>query len=302
MNKTGLFIGCLLFIAEIEEKATGMIYQKFGPAAVHAPFVECYFVWESEEEIPSELVIESPPSGYCSLVFNYGTPYCLQNSKYEKLRVPKQFIAGQSIYSYKLFLKGRIGIAGIVLKPTALATLFHLPAYEFTEERADLQKIFQPSFLQSYIQRIENAGSPAGRSKVLESFISKQVELHQPQTDVIDEAAQEIVNKKGLLHITDLIKKSCMSRRTFERKFFQKVGVSPKLYARIRRIGYLCNLIAGKQKVNWRELFYECEFYDQAHFIKDFEAFTGRSPQQYLEENHELANYVSKPQMQALKE
>ena len=82
--------------------------------------------------------------------------------------------------------------------------------------------------------------------------------------------------------------------------FFKKVGLSPKYYARIRRIGYLLNLAAGKKKVDWASLFYECEFYDQAHFIKDFEEFTGRTPQQYLKENTELANYVEKPKTKSL--
>ncbi len=91
-----------------------------------------------------------------------------------------------------------------------------------------------------------------------------------------------------------------MSRRTFERRFFRKVGLSPKYYARLRRIGYACNLIAGKKKVNWPDIFYQAEFYDQAHFIKDFEEFTGRTPQQYLNENTELANFVEKPKTQSI--
>ncbi len=81
---------------------------------------------------------------------------------------------------------------------------------------------------------------------------------------------------------------------------FQKVGLSPKYLARIRRIGYLCNLIAGKKKVDWAKVFYECEFYDQSHFIKDFKEFTGRTPQQYLIENTVLANYVEKPTIRSI--
>ena len=79
------------------------------------------------------------------------------------------------------------------------------------------------------------------------------------------------------------------------------MGLSPKYYARIRRIAYICNLISGKKKADWPRLFYECEFYDQAHFIKDFEEFTGRSPQQYLLKNAELANLVEKPLTRSIK-
>lgn len=276
-----------------------MIYQKFSPASLLRPFVECYFVWESQSLLEQEQVIESPPNGFCSIVFNYGDPYVLQNSKYTQLEVPQQFIAGQAVYSYKLFLKGHIGIAGIVLKPAALATLFHLPAFAFTEERIPLPCIFPEEMLQPYVRKIKN-GTAVEKAAVLEAFLLHQFRTQLPQPDYIDEAANRIVEMRGMLPVADLVKNSCMSRRTFERRFFQKVGLSPKYYARIRRIGYICNLIAGKHAVNWPDVFYECAFYDQAHFIKDFEAFTGRSPKQYLAENTELANFVEKPTQQPL--
>ena len=247
------------------------------------------------------IMIESPPNGFCSIVFNYGDSYYLQNKKYDRIQVPKQFISGQNIYSYKLFLQGTIGITGIVFKPAALATIFQIPIFEYTEERIDLYKVFKKQVVDQYVNQISAASSEDQRITVLEDFIMKQYRLQKPEPDYIDEAANHIVEKNGMLQVGDLLKNSFMSRRSFERKFFQKVGLSPKYYARIRRIGYLCNLIAGKKKVDWQSVFHECEFYDQAHFIKDFEEFTGRTPQQYLRENNELANFVEKPVVQSIK-
>ncbi|HYE56468.1 MAG TPA: helix-turn-helix domain-containing protein [Chitinophagaceae bacterium] len=271
-----------------------MFYRKYAPSDVLTPFVECYFIWESEGRLPEPLEVESPPSGFCSIVFNYGDPYVLQNKKYDRLPVPKQFVSGQNLYSYKLTLEGIIGIAGIVFKPAALATIFQLPVYEYTEERVDLYTIFKKDVIDKYIALIRDAGSEKARVKVLDDFVKTEYYLRKPEPDYIDTAANFIIEKNGMLQVTDLLKDSCMSRRTFERKFFQKVGLSPKYFARIRRISYLMNLIAGKKKVDWAAVFHEVEFYDQAHFIKDFEEFTGRTPQQYLKENVELANFVQK--------
>jgi AraC-like DNA-binding protein len=277
-----------------------MIYEKFEPCQLLRPFLECYFIWESREPLKEELVIESPPSGFCSLAVNYGSPYFLQNKKYERLPVPGQFIAGQSIYSYKLSLSGKIGIAGVVMKPAALATFFGLESFQFTEERVNLFNVLPQDYVRRYIEDIKQAKSSTERIKLMEQFLLHHYKLNKPETDYIDQAANLIVEKNGMLNVHDLLKDSFMSRRTFERRFFQKVGLSPKYYARIRRISYVCNLIAGKKKVNWPEVFYEAEFFDQAHFIKDFEEFTGRSPQQYLRENTELANFVQKPKTQTL--
>jgi methylphosphotriester-DNA--protein-cysteine methyltransferase len=112
---------------------------------------------------------------------------------------------------------------------------------------------------------------------------------------VIDQVANLIIEKNGLIDVAEIMQEVYMSRRNFERRFFKKVGLSPKYYARLRRISYILNLIAGKKKADWPSLFSECEFYDHSHFIKDFTEFTGRTPQQYLEYNIELANFIEKP-------
>ena len=279
-----------------------MNYQKFRPCEILHPFVECYFVWESDGEIIKDMVVESPPTGFCSIVFNFGDEYFITNKKHEKLRVPRQFVSGQSIYSYKLFLNGIISIIGIVFKAAALATLFGLPVYTYTEERIPLSNVFEKHVVDSTVNKLQAANNNNERIRSLEEFVLMFYNKTKPQPDYIDYAANVIVEKNGMLHISDLMKEVFMSRRNFERQFFKKVGLSPKYYSRIRRIGYLLNEIAGIKKVNWLSLFAECEFYDQSHFIKDFIEFTGRTPEQYIKENAELANYVEKPKTKDIEE
>jgi AraC-like DNA-binding protein len=277
-----------------------MIYRKFSPDNILSPFVECYYIWESEEFLNAELVVESPPTGFCSIVFNCGDSYFLQNKKYDRLAVPRHFIAGQSIYSYRLFLNGIISIAGIVLKPTALSTLFNLPVYEYTEERIGLGRVFDRKLIDELFDKLIHSSNITDKVKLLEAFVLAEFNVRKPQTDFVDYAANLILEKNGLLHLNELMENVYMSKRSFERHFFRKVGFSPKYYARIRRMSYLMNRIAGKKQVDWHEAFLECEFYDQSHFIKDFMEFTGRTPVQYLQENKELANILEKPKLESI--
>lgn len=277
-----------------------MQYLKFHPCKQLEPFVECYYVWYSGNEAVKDLVLESPPSGFCGIVFNSGDPYFLENKKYDRLLVPKEFVAGPSIYRFKLFLNGDISVAGIVFKPAGLASLFDLPVFEYTEERIDLKTVFKPAIIEQYATALAALSEARDKARLLEDFVLKFYHANKPEPDAIDVAANKIVDSNGLLNVNELMENVYMSRRSFERRFFKKVGLSPKYYARIRRISYLMNLVAGKKKVDWPKIFYECGFYDQAHFIKDFEEFTGRTPQQYLKENGELANYVEKPVNQSI--
>lgn len=278
-----------------------MNYLKFTPCPQLRPFIECYYTWQSEEgELLSQFVVESPPNGFCSIVFNLADPYFIQSKKYDRLQVPLNFVCGQSIHSYKLILNGRVSMAGIVFKPTGLAALFRLPVYEYTEERIDLAHFFDAADVSNMVNALRQQHSPSDRARLLENFLLTHAGSPLPVPDAIDEAANQVVACNGLLHMNDLIRDACMSRRNFERRFFKKIGLSPKYYARIRRISYIGNLIAGKNKVDWASVFYNCEYYDQSHFSKDFVEFTGRTPQQYLQENRELARFVQKPREEPL--
>jgi AraC-like DNA-binding protein len=277
-----------------------MVYDKFSPSEPLSPFVECYFTWHSSGVSVNNLVVESPPSGFCSIVFNNADAYSLKNKKYQHLEVPKQFISGQSIYSYSLHFNGVIDLCGIVFKPTALATVFGLPTFEYTEERIPLATAFKKQTVDELAAKIASEKTTHAKAKLLETFVFNAYEKNKPELDYIDKAANLIGEKNGLVDVGEIMEQVFMSRRNFERKFFKKVGLSPKYYARLRRMSYLFNQIAGKKKADWGALFSECEFYDQSHFIKDFMEFSGRTPQQYLEDNRELANLIDKPRSNVL--
>lgn len=270
-----------------------MFYRKFPPPAHLRPFVECFFVWENSKLLSTPLSIESPPNGFASMVFNYGTPYRVTSQKLNGGLAPKNFLTGQATKSYQLQLSGKIGMVGIVFRPAGLHTLFGLPMYEFSDERTNLRDVLGRQ-LDEWSDKIEEAISHTERIALLEQFLNLQLLRKKSEPDRTDYAANLIVDKRGVINISDLMDELFVCRRQFERKFLQKVGVSPKYYARIRRIGVLCHELAQKrwQISDWQELIFQSGYYDQSHFIKEFTEFTGKSPSLYVKNNVELANYL----------
>lgn len=265
-----------------------MFYKKYKPAKALKPFVECYYVWEGYPT--TDINIESPPPGLCSIVFNFKKPYQLSNAKYEKKPVPKFFISGQALKNYTLHISGEIGAIGIVLRPPALYHFTNIPTYSFTDERIPFDQIFTNDHDQ-LLRALNHRGT---HDKVAEM---KKYMLHLCSkfaygTPEIIYASNEIFETKGQCNIPELIKSVYMSRRTFERKFLEEVGLSPKTYAKIRRFGYTCSLMAGNREVDFMEVLHRGGYYDQSHFIKDFKYFAGRTPRTYAQTNVELANYV----------
>ncbi|GAB3327167.1 AraC family transcriptional regulator [Larkinella ripae] len=270
-----------------------MFYQKHQPAAHLRPFVECYYVWEHTQPIIQPLTVESPPNGYGSLVFNYGTPCELQTPKRGRVVVPTAFLSGQATGSYQLQLQGQIGMIGAVFRPAGLSSLFGLPMYEFTDERIDLAAVLGDR-IKTVQNRMHETGSTAGRVELLEMFLTSQLVRTGAVTDRTDYVADVIVQQGGIININELMDELYVCRRQFERKFLHKVGVSPKYYARIRRISYLCAQLAVKRwnVQDWHDLVYRAGYYDQSHFIREFTGFTGRRPSSYVRDNAELANFL----------
>lgn len=270
-----------------------MFYQKIAPPAHLQPFVECFFVWECNLSPKKTLQTESPPSGYGSMVFNYGTPYRVTSQKLNEGLVPKHFLTGQATKSYQLLLSGRVGMVGIVFRPAGLSTLFGLPMYEFSDERVNLRDVLGKR-LGDLSDQIEDATTTAQRMGLLEQFLNHQLLRTNSVPDRTDYAANLIVAQRGVVNISELMDELYVCRRQFERQFLQKVGVSPKYYARIRRVGYLCSQLANQrwQIADWQDLIYQSGYYDQSHFIRDFTEFTGKNPSLYVKNNVELTNFL----------
>ncbi|WP_266366178.1 DUF6597 domain-containing transcriptional factor [Tellurirhabdus rosea] len=269
-----------------------MIYQKLPPSPHLAPFVECYFVWEKDPVPEHPFCVESPPSGYASMVFSYGDAYRVRTEK-QQILVPPAFLTGQATHQYSLELSGRIGMIGIVFKPAGMSSLFGLPMYEFTEERVALTDVLGREMADLYEQICQETTTYA-RVTRLENFLTRQLMRRGNCFDRTDYAANLIVEKQGIITIGDIMDELYVCRRQFERLFLHKVGVSPKYYARIRRVGHMCALLVRHQwqVTDWQDLIHQAGYYDQSHFIREFTQFTGKPPTAYVRQNVELARYL----------
>lgn len=266
-----------------------MLYRKYKPAKSLEKFVECYFTWEGE--LKETTNIESPPSALGSLVFNFKERYSISNHKYKNQLVPNCFIAGQALSSYTLHLIGEIGIAGIVFKPATIFHLFGIPMYEMVNERICFSEICSKS-CENLTKKLRKTSNSEKKIIDLEKYIIDTLKQSNYGTPEIIKSANDIFNKKGQINITEILDNVPMSRRNFERKFLSEVGVSPKTYAKIRRFGYTCSLMAGNREINLMDVLCQGGYYDQSHFIKDFKYFAGRTPRHYSKTNVELANYI----------
>ena len=82
-----------------------------------------------------------------------------------------------------------------------------------------------------------------------------------------------------IMKIGELAAQLHTSQSPLEKRFRKVVGATPKKFATVVRLHAVLNSITDTRSLI--EICYEHNFFDQSHFIKDFQQFTGESPETY---------------------
>lgn len=124
-------------------------------------------------------------------------------------------------------------------------------------------------------QDIYKSLSQNDRIRLIENYFENYIEKNSKERDLYFENLISLIEQsKGLSLISDLAQEVELSLKTVERKFKQKLGITPKMYSRLVRFTnhFMKNTTS-------EEYTGKLDFYDQAHFIKEVRNFTGLSPE-----------------------
>ena len=104
-------------------------------------------------------------------------------------------------------------------------------------------------------------------------------------TDPLIGAALDAIDRSGGgLRIETLADGLGVSRQHLSAHFRAKVGLTPKMYARICRFRRATDSLAQQQPhaTDWARLAQDCGYFDQSHLIHDFQEFSGSTPESFL--------------------
>jgi len=95
-------------------------------------------------------------------------------------------------------------------------------------------------------------------------------------------ALQEFQRDPGSLKSAEMAERVGISQRRFIQIFRDEVGLTPKLFCRVQRFQEVIKTIGSRDTVDWLDIALPCGYFDQAHFIHDFQEFSGLTPREYL--------------------
>jgi len=265
-----------------------MFYKKFKPSPILQRYVQDYFIWESSQRQKSPFIFTSPANPSMAMVFNYGDRYQLSNHLNKEAWLPMQFFSGASPSTYQVLITGKIAQAGIIFKGSSFRDLFLLPnPSEFLDGREELSNLIGKTAIE-ITEKLAVAHSNQDRIQILEQFLLERLPTTVKLPNAIDHSLDIILQKRGLIKMDELAQHVSMTPRHFRRTFKSRVGLSPKFYARLKRFNYV-NLKLTQEPINsWRQFVGKGLFYDQSHFIKDYQAFFGKTPTSQILENRQV--------------
>ena len=250
-----------------------MKFEKYFPSERLKDYIKYYVV--SENNALSQYKVF--PSPGLVIGFQYkGQLSILKDNTESKLATAG--ITGISD-GYKIFQNSEnIGTVLVFFSEAGFAHFASCPVNELFNLSISLDSILNKTRIEEVEDKLASAITDKQKIKVVEQFLLSQ--LKDIQTDkLIVEAVKLIYQSKGSIRIKELNEKLFISQSPFEKRFRKVVGTTPKKFASIIRFNTILSSLTQAKSLT--EICYDNNFFDQAHFSKEFKQYTGESPENF---------------------
>ncbi|MBC9933863.1 helix-turn-helix domain-containing protein [Chitinophaga qingshengii] len=244
-----------------------------------AALVKCYWTLESPAgTTPERNTIV--PDGCMKLIFHYGDVYKHYPEHGDSITLPRCFLIGQLTRPYEVEPTGETGTFFVCFHPNGFLPFTSMPIREMENTAVPLKILFGKEGA-SLEQHILSAHDTAERINLVETFLCNKLKDAGTIDHIVQSTVETILTANGQLSVDELSKQANVNRRQLVRKFSFAIGLSPKQLSKTIRLQHTLKMLLNKKDVSLTALAYEGEYYDQAHFIKDFKEFTGLTPKEF---------------------
>jgi AraC-like DNA-binding protein len=246
-------------------------YQEYRPTPALRPFVECY--WSLDGQGDGSPAVEPVfPDGRMEVLFHRGDRFTRILDRGGEEVQARRLLAGQLTRPLQLRPGGRISVVAARFRPGGAFRFVPVPQHELTDQVLDLDLFWRAPAALDEPDEVDT------RVRILERLLLARLGA-DGETGPVDAAIGSILRSRGTMPIETVAERAGLTRRQLERTFLHRVGVPPKVLSRIIRFQHALAAIGSGEA--GATLAATCGFYDQAHFIRDFKAFSGSTPGAY---------------------
>ncbi len=184
-----------------------------------------------------------------------------------------------------------VSTIGVHFKPGGAFPFLGMPAAELSDQVIDLPTLWGGAAVDLREQLLET-GTTETRFRILEQALLTRAGKFASHHPAVAFALKEFQSGGERRSISEVTAQLSLSPKRFIQLFRETVGLTPKLYCRILRFQEVLHLVNRGQQIEWADIAAVCGYYDQAHFIHDFQTFSGLTPGAYLVQRSEHPNHV----------
>jgi AraC-like DNA-binding protein len=182
-------------------------------------------------------------------------------------------------------------VMGVLFRPGGGQPFFDPPADEFCDRAVSLDEIWGTAS-GKLRDRILDAPGSAARLRVLEAELQVRLTLGRGLHSAVRYALGEFSHDSRAVSVLEVAHETGLSRRRLATLFREQVGLSPKLYCRLRRFQQVVRRIASGAPIDWAQVSVDGGYYDQAHMSHEFREFSGVSPGAWRASDRPFLNHA----------
>ncbi|NDK54971.1 helix-turn-helix domain-containing protein [Pontibacter fetidus] len=248
----------------------------YTPHILLQEFVNCIMVIHAEVG-PTSSACPYPPAPQNSLFFYINDRIKVKKEgTTEFVEQPRSVIVGPQVSRVMLDINRSHKAVRVGFHPGGLHRFMGIPMCEMIDSHFDATDVYGNE-MALVNERLQEAQSFDEIKIVIEEFLLSKVKTLK-QALPFDRAMLELMRHNGNAPIEQISSLACLSLRQFERVSKERIGLTPKFFARLVRFSKAYRMHENYPELSWTHISYSCGYFDQMHFIRDFKQFAGVAP------------------------
>jgi AraC-like DNA-binding protein len=190
-------------------------------------------------------------------------------------------VAGPHTKCFAIDTDEQTCVVGVSFRAGGTVPFLGLPSDELHNQHLNLEDLWG-RLARELRERTLAANAPEAKLRTVEFMLLERAAGMFAGQPVVEYAVERFLARPAALRVNEVADRTGFSHRRFIELFKQHVGMTPKLFCRVRRFQQVLRRITSGEPVNWSDLALDGGYFDQAHFIHDFRAFSGINPSKYL--------------------
>lgn len=272
-----------------------MLHRLYFPHPPLSTFVEN--IWYYEGYNPGHTREKILPDGAIELIIDLKeTPQRIYDDEASLNFRPckKAWISGERTKYIVIGVQGG-SMIGVRFRPGGAHPFFRFPISELSDSVIELDLIWG-RLIEDIRDQLLEVSTPEEKLQRFESLLLKQVLRPLEPNRLISFAVHQLQQSPQFIAIRDLANTIGITQKHLISQFERIVGLRPKVFARVCKFQNVLKLIEQANRIEWTRISYECGYYDQSHFIKEFQKFSGVNPSTYMTQRGEYLNFVPLPE------